>query len=69
VRHKGIAPCIYALYLMLGIKMCPECLIVPCEVGAATAAIALDLLKVAKVGSIGLRVSDQTWIIEIANTK
>jgi hypothetical protein len=40
--------------------MCPECLIVPCEVGAATAAIALDLLKVAKVGSIGLRVSDRT---------
>jgi hypothetical protein len=69
VRHKGIAPCIHALHLMLGIEMCPECLIVPCEVGAATAAIALDLLKVAKVGSIGLRVGDRTWIIEIANTK
>jgi hypothetical protein len=45
---------------MLGIKICLECLIVPCKVGAATAAIALDLLKVAKVGSIGLRVSDRT---------
>jgi hypothetical protein len=43
---------------MLGIKICLECLIVLCKVRAAIVAIALDLLKVAKVGSIGLRVSD-----------